>query len=79
MAAKHGRSYLFDEEPPEDVYFEGIILATVRYLNEAIFMAAEHPTVTSDATNALQSISEEIENKLLIIGDRLDEIREALA
>lgn len=53
------------------------ILATVRYLNEAIFLAAEGLT-TSEHTNAFQAISDEMENKLLIVRDRLDEIREEL-
>ncbi len=52
------------------------LLTTVRYLNEAVFMAAADGSLTTNATNALQALSQEIENKLLFIGERLDEILE---
>lgn len=52
------------------------LLTTVRYLNEAVFMAASDCSLTTNATNALQALSQEIENKLLFIGERLDEILE---
>ncbi|MBD9592707.1 hypothetical protein IB270_07670 [Ensifer sp. ENS05] len=52
------------------------LLATVRYLNEAVFMAAADSSLTTDATNALQALSAEIGNKLLFIDERLDEILE---
>ncbi|RVM15110.1 hypothetical protein [Sinorhizobium meliloti] len=53
------------------------ILATVRYLNEAIFMAAGG-LMNAEATNALQAVSGEIEYKLLAVRDSLDDIREVL-
>ena len=54
------------------------ILNTARNLNDAMFLAAAG-LASRDDTNALQAIADEINNKLLIIGDRLEEIREALA
>ena len=54
------------------------LLATARYLNEAIFMASGN-LGDRDQTNAIQAVSDELNNKLLIIGDRLDEIREGMA
>jgi len=54
------------------------LLATTRYLNEAVFMAASDGSLTTDATNALQALSGEIDNKLLIVRDRLEEILEGL-
>lgn len=54
------------------------ILASVRFLNEAVFMAAGS-IGDRDQMNAIQAVNDEIENKLLIVRDRLDEIREELA
>ena len=53
------------------------ILATVRYLNEALYMAAGG-LMNAEATNALQAVASEIEDKLLDVRDRLDDIREEL-
>ncbi|MDE3796624.1 hypothetical protein I7G59_04685 [Sinorhizobium meliloti] len=53
------------------------ILATVRNLNEILFMAA-HGLMMNDATNAFQALASEIDDKLLVVRDRLDEIREEL-
>ncbi|MDX1222395.1 hypothetical protein GOL85_11735 [Sinorhizobium medicae] len=53
------------------------ILATVRYLNEALYMAAGG-LMNAEATNALQAVASEIEDKLLEVRDRLDEVREEL-
>ncbi len=53
------------------------ILASARYLTEAVFMAA-HGLMMNDATNAFQALASEIEDKLLNARDRLDEIREEL-
>ncbi|WP_085043837.1 hypothetical protein [Ensifer aridi] len=53
------------------------VVATCRYLNEAIFMAAG-ALMNIDATNALQAVSSEIEDRLLVVRDGLDAIREAL-
>lgn len=50
------------------------MLATVRYLNEAVFMAAADTSLTNDATNAIQSVVGEINSKLLAVGDRLEEV-----
>ncbi|OQP86031.1 hypothetical protein BTR14_13185 [Rhizobium rhizosphaerae] len=54
------------------------ILATVRCLNEAVFMAASSPTLTDDATNAIQAVANEMHSKLLTVEDRLEEVRKAL-
>jgi hypothetical protein len=54
------------------------ILASVRFLNEAVFMAAGS-IGDRDQMNAIQAVNDEIENKLLVARDRLDEIREDLA
>jgi hypothetical protein len=54
------------------------ILANVRYLNEALFMAAAG-LASMDATNAFQSVMSEMENKLLIADERLEEMRGELA
>jgi hypothetical protein len=54
------------------------LLTTVKYLNHALFMSAADSGLTTDSTNALQALIGEIENKLLMIGDRLEEIREEL-
>ncbi|WP_139015592.1 hypothetical protein [Ensifer aridi] len=53
------------------------ILATVRYLNEALYMAAGG-LMNAEATNALQAVASEIEDKLLDVRDRLDDVREEL-
>jgi hypothetical protein len=54
------------------------ILSAARNLNDAMFLAAAG-LVDINNTNALQAIADEINNKLLIIGDRLEEVREELA
>ena len=51
---------------------------SARLLNEAIFMAASG-IGDRDHMGAIQSVSEEINNKLLIVRERIDEIREELA
>lgn len=51
------------------------ILATVRFLNEAIYMAAG-ALMNAEATNALQAVASEIEDKLLDVRDRLDAVRD---
>ncbi|CDM56314.1 MULTISPECIES: hypothetical protein [Rhizobium] len=53
------------------------ILSSVRFLNEAVFLAA-CGIGTIEYTNAIQAVCDEIENKLLVVGERLDEIREEL-
>lgn len=50
----------------------------VRSLNNAVFMAAGSLS-DRDQMNAIQSVVDEIENKLLIIRARLEEVREVLA
>lgn len=50
------------------------LLATVGYLNEAVFMAASNSRLTRDATNAIQTVVGEINSKLLAVGDRLEEV-----
>lgn len=52
------------------------MLATILHLNEAVFMAAGSPDLTKHATNAIQAVSNEIENKIHILRDRIAEIRE---
>lgn len=54
------------------------LLASVRDLNEAIFMAAEHHSLTKSATGAIQIVSDALGNKLGVISDRLDEILEGV-
>ncbi|KQS84152.1 hypothetical protein [Rhizobium sp. Leaf386] len=51
------------------------LLATVRYLNEAVFMAAADRSLTRDATNAIQAVSGEIDSKLLAVEERIEEIQ----
>lgn len=53
------------------------ILSSVRFLNEAVFLAASG-LGTAEHRNAIQAVCDAIENKLLIVGDRLEEIREEL-
>ncbi len=55
------------------------LLNTTQYLNEALHMAASDSGLTTTATNALQSLAGEIDNKLRIIEDRLEELKEDLA
>lgn len=50
-------------------------VARVRFLNEAIFMAASDRSLPVSAINAFQAVSEEIANKLLIVEDRLEELQ----
>jgi hypothetical protein len=50
------------------------IIATARYLNEAIFMAVAS-LGDRDQVNAIQALADEINNKLLVARDRLDEVR----
>ncbi|MCV9997356.1 hypothetical protein OE766_03770 [Pararhizobium sp. YC-54] len=51
---------------------------SARLLNEAIFMAASG-IGDRDHMGAIQSVSEEINNKLLIVREWIGEIREELA
>lgn len=55
------------------------LLATVRYLNEAVFMAAADNSLTRDATNAIQAVSGEIDSKLLAVEERLEGMQEGLS
>ncbi|GLR51812.1 hypothetical protein KYK30_21940 [Shinella yambaruensis] len=55
------------------------LINTAQYLNEALHMAASDSGLTQPATNALQALSGEIDNKLRIIEDRLNEVREQIA
>jgi hypothetical protein len=55
------------------------LLNSTQGLNEALFMAAGDSALTRAASNALQALSGEINNKLLVIEDRLNELREVLA
>lgn len=55
------------------------LINTAQYLNEALHMAASDSGLTRPATNALQALSGEIDNKLRIIEDRLNEVREQIA
>lgn len=55
------------------------LLNTAQYLNEALHMATSDSGLTTDATNAIQALAGEIENKLLVIEDRLTELKEVLA
>lgn len=50
-------------------------LATVRYLTEAVFMAAESSSVTGEATNALQSLCDVIDKKIKAIESDLEGIQ----
>lgn len=50
------------------------LINTAQYLNEALHMAASDSGLTRTATNALQALSGEIENKLCVIEDRLGEV-----
>lgn len=54
------------------------LLATVRYLNEAVFMAASHSGLTKDATNAIQAVAGEMDSKLLAVEERIEEVMETL-
>ncbi|MGE7367880.1 hypothetical protein ACQKKX_02265 [Neorhizobium sp. NPDC001467] len=54
------------------------LLAAAINLNEALFLA-QAGIGNLGHTNALQSVSDELNNKLLIISDRLEKIQEALA
>ncbi len=47
-------------------------------LNEALHTAASDSGVTGYATDALQAVSGEVDNKLRIIHDRLEELLEGL-
>lgn len=53
------------------------LLATVRSLNEAVFMASGYIT-DGDQKDAIQAVADEINNKLLVVRDRLYEVREDL-
>lgn len=52
------------------------MVCTAEDLNEALFMAAEHSSVTKAATGALQSVSGELDNRLRVIKDALHELME---
>lgn len=54
------------------------LLATVRYLNEAVFMAAGSGGLPTAATNAFQAVAGEMDSKLLAAEERLEEVIEAL-
>jgi hypothetical protein len=54
------------------------LLATVRYLNEAVFMAASNSALTKDATNAIQAVAGEMDSKLLSAEERIEEVMETL-
>jgi hypothetical protein len=51
---------------------------TVRNLNEAVLMAAGSLN-DRQHVNGIQSVVDEINNKLLAIGDRLEEVRGSMA
>jgi hypothetical protein len=53
-------------------------LNAARNLNDAMFLAAAG-LLDMNNTNALQALADEINNKLLVAGDYLDEIKEDLA
>lgn len=50
------------------------LINTAQYLNEALHMAASDSGLTRTATDALQALSGEIDNKLHVIEDRLEEV-----
>ncbi|TAA61887.1 hypothetical protein [Shinella sp. JR1-6] len=50
------------------------LLHIVQHLNEALRMAATDSGLTRTATDALQALSGEIDNKLRVIEDRLEEV-----
>jgi hypothetical protein len=52
------------------------MVCTAKDLNEALFMAVEHSSVTKTATGALQSVSAELDNRLGVIKDALSELME---
>jgi hypothetical protein len=54
------------------------LINEVQSLNEAIFMAAEHHSITKPATGALQAVSGELDSKLRVIEERIDEMMEAI-
>ena len=51
---------------------------TVKYLNNALFMAAGD-VGDMNKTNSLQSVCDEIESRIGVIVDRIEELREELA
>lgn len=55
------------------------MILSIRNLNEVLFMAAGHPNVIGEATGALQAVCDEINNKLLVVADKIEEIRGELA
>lgn len=55
------------------------LLHTAQSLNEALHMAVSARGLTTTVTDALQSLAGEIDNKLRIIEDRLEEVAEDLA
>lgn len=55
------------------------MLATVSHLNEALHMAAGSLlNINADWCNALQSVSNEMDNKLQVVIDQMEEIRKEL-
>lgn len=54
------------------------MIGVIQHLNEAIFMAAGSLSNRAEMS-AIQTVADEIENKLLITLDRLQEVREELA
>ncbi len=53
-------------------------ISVVKNLNNALFMACLDVD-DMDKTNALQSVIDEINNRLIALGDQVDELREELA
>jgi diacylglycerol kinase family enzyme len=53
------------------------ILSNVRALNHAVLMAASGDGVSREAADAIQSVCDEINNKLLVVRDRVEDMVEA--
>ncbi|WCJ61860.1 hypothetical protein [Agrobacterium tumefaciens] len=54
------------------------MVSVVKHLNNALFMACAD-VGDMEKTNALHSVIDEINNRIEILGDRIDEVREQLA
>lgn len=54
------------------------MVSVVKNLNNALFMACAD-LADMEQTNALHSVIDEINNRIEILGDRIDELREELA
>jgi diacylglycerol kinase family enzyme len=50
------------------------IVNNVRALNHAVLMAASGDGVSREAADAIQSVCDEINNKLLVARDRIEEM-----